>query len=108
MPGTIFELQADLCRALGNATRLRIVHHLGEGTHTVGDIAATMNLAQSQVSQHLAILRAYGVVAARRSGQRTIYRIANRKIVRVCDIMREVLADQAAERSGMVEAMRED
>jgi DNA-binding transcriptional ArsR family regulator len=108
MPQSIFDLQAELCRTMANATRLRVVHRLREGPACVGAIARETQLAQSKVSQHLAVLRAHGIVVSQRQGTETIYRIANLKIVHVCDLMREVLAEQAAERSKLMLAMRRE
>jgi len=47
-------------------------------------------------------------VIADRQGSEIVYRIANPKIVRVCDLMREVLAEQAAQRSELMLAMNRD
>lgn len=105
MAQSIFDLQAELCKTMANATRLRIVHQLRQKPSCVGDIAQATDLAQAKVSQHLSILRTRGIVTAERKGSEVIYRIANPKIVRVCDLMREVLADQAAERSNLIETL---
>jgi DNA-binding transcriptional ArsR family regulator len=106
MPPSIFDLQAELCHTMSNAARLRIVHCLREGPKRVGEIATATGYAQPKVSQHLAILRGRSIVSAERQGSEIIYRIANPKIVRVCDLMREVLAEQAAERSELIMALR--
>ncbi|MCX7840765.1 MAG: metalloregulator ArsR/SmtB family transcription factor [Anaerolineae bacterium] len=106
-PRSIFDLQAELCKTMGNATRLRIVHSLREHPKSVSEIVQDTKLAQAKVSQHLAILRAYGIVASKREGRDVIYRIANHKLVRVCDLMREVLAEQADERAEVFEALKE-
>lgn len=106
-PRSIFDLQAELCKTMGNTARLRIVHSLREGPKRVTDIVEATGLAQAKVSQHLAILRAYGVVSTKRDGRDVIYRIANSKLVRVCDLMREVLAEQASERSEVFGALKE-
>ncbi len=102
MAQSIFDLQAELCKTMASATRLQIVHHLRQRPSCVGDIARATDLAQAKVSQHLSILRLRGIVRAQRNGSEIVYRIANPKIVRVCDLMREVLADQAAERSDLI------
>ncbi len=106
MTQSIFDLQSELCKTMANATRLRIVHQLRQHPSCVGAIAKETDLAQAKVSQHLSILRARGIVAAERKGSEIIYHIASPKIVRVCDLMREVLADQAAERSNLIEIMQ--
>lgn len=106
MAQSIFDLQAELCKTMANSTRLQIVHQLREKPSCVGAIAAATHLAQAKVSQQLSLLRARGIVRAERKGSEMIYRIANPKIVRVCDLMREVLADQAAERSDLIEKVK--
>jgi len=105
-PRSIFDMQAELCKTMGNAARLQIVHTLRGGPHRVSDIVEVTGLAQAKVSQHLGVLRAYGIVATKREGKDVIYRIANSKLTRVCDLMREVLAEQASERSEVFEALQ--
>jgi DNA-binding transcriptional ArsR family regulator len=78
------------------------------GPTCVGTIAKETRLAQAKGSQHLAVLRAHGIVVSQRQGAETVYRIANPKIEDVCDLMREVLAEQAAERSKIIEAIRSE
>lgn len=102
---SIFDLQAELCQTMSNASRLRIVHCLRERPRCVSEIVEMTQLAQPKVSQHLAVLRMHGVVTAQRKGGEMIYRIANPKIMRVCDLMREVLTEQAAERSDLIEKL---
>ena len=106
-PRSIFDMQAELCKTMGNAARLQIVHTLREGPKRVSDIVEATDLAQAKVSQHLAVLRAYGIVSTKREGKDVIYRIANPKLTRVCDLMREVLAEQANERSEVFHAWQE-
>jgi DNA-binding transcriptional ArsR family regulator len=105
-PRSIFDMQAELCKTMGNAARLQIVHTLREGPKRVSDIVEDTDLAQAKVSQHLAVLRAYGIVSTKREGKDVIYRIANSKLTRVCDLMREVLEEQADERSEVFHALQ--
>lgn len=93
---------------MANATRLRIVHRVRTGSTCVGTIAKETRLAQANVSQHLAVLRAHGIVVSLRQRAETVYRIANPKIEDVRDVMRGVLAEQAAERSKIIEAIRSE
>jgi DNA-binding transcriptional ArsR family regulator len=64
---------AALLRALGNEQRLAILCRLVEGEATVGELQQGLDLAQSALSQHLARLRAAGVVATRREAQSIHY-----------------------------------
>jgi ArsR family transcriptional regulator len=104
-PRSIFDLQAELCKTMGNPARLRVVHTLREGPKCVTEIVNETRLAQAKVSQHLGVLRAHGIVTTERQGREIIYRIANPKIVNVCDLMRQVLREQAEERSGIMQAL---
>jgi ArsR family transcriptional regulator len=101
---SIFEVQADLCRGMASATRIEIVHVLRDGPQRVGDIARIIGQPQTRVSRHLGVLRNGGVVIAQRRAQNVVYQIGNPKIVHICDLMREVLVEQAAHRSQLAEA----
>ena len=63
---------ADLLKCLANPHRLAILCVLGEGEVSVGELNDRIPLAQSALSQHLAMLREEGLVATRREAQ-TIY-----------------------------------
>jgi len=84
----IMEVAADrasvLLKSLANRHRLLIICQLIDGERSVGELAEYLNLRDSTVSQHLALLRKDGLVAARRDGQTIYYSIAS-------DPAREVL-----------------
>ncbi|MBM1309025.1 helix-turn-helix transcriptional regulator [Sulfitobacter mediterraneus] len=65
---------------LANPRRLLILCKLAEGECSVGALHKTLDLGQSALSQHLAKLRAGGVVDTRRQGQTIFYRIADPKM----------------------------
>ena len=69
---------ADLLKALGNSRRLMIMCKLAEhGEMRVAELAEDVGLGQSALSQHLAKLRAEGLVAFRREAQSLWYWIAD-------------------------------
>jgi ArsR family transcriptional regulator, virulence genes transcriptional regulator len=63
---------ARLLKAMANEKRLMILCTLSQGERSVGDLNQDINLSQSALSQHLAVLRADGLVRTRRESQ-TIY-----------------------------------
>ncbi len=99
----IFEIQAELCRAMGNPLRIEIVHLLRDNPLTVNDIASSTNNHQATVSRNLAILRNAGIVTTHREGNNILYHVANPKLVRVCDLMQEVLEEQIAHNTQLVQ-----
>jgi DNA-binding transcriptional ArsR family regulator len=68
---------SDLLKALANRHRLLIVCQLIDGERSVGELAEFLGLRDSTVSQHLALLRKDGLVAARRDAQTIYYSIAS-------------------------------
>ena len=66
-----------LLKALANEKRLMILCLLAEGERSVGDINALVDLSQSALSQHLAVLREEGLVLTRRDAQTIHYRLAD-------------------------------
>lgn len=102
----IFDLQAELCQAMGHPVRLKIVYLLKEGPQRVMDITQKMGVPQPAVSRHLAVLRHIGLVLTERQGLEVIYRIANPKIVAVCEMMRAVLSERETQRLEVLGALQ--
>jgi DNA-binding transcriptional ArsR family regulator len=75
---------SDLLKAMSNRHRLLIICQLIDGERSVGDLADLLDLRDSTVSQHLALLRKDDLVSARRDAQMIYYSIAS-------DPAREVL-----------------
>lgn len=68
---------SELLKALANRHRLMIICQLIAGEKSVGELAGVLALRDSTVSQHLALLRKDGLVAARRDGQTIWYSISS-------------------------------
>jgi len=68
---------SELLKALANRHRLMIVCQLIDGERSVGELAGFLGARDSTVSQHLALLRKDGLVAARREGQTIWYSISS-------------------------------
>ena len=94
MERSIFDIQAEFCKAMGNATRLEILHILRESPMTVSEIMEALGKNQSNISRQLAVLRSVGVVSGERNGSEMRYHITDEKIGEVCDLVRKVLMEQ--------------
>ncbi len=80
------ELLARLFRALGDATRLRILELLvDEGELHQAEIVRRLGAVQARVSEHLGCLMWCGFVESRVQGRRTLYRVANRQVRSLLD-----------------------
>lgn len=81
---------ATLLRLLANEKRLMVLCQLADGELAVGDIQSRVGLSQSALSQHLALLRAEGIVATRREGQAIFYRLDDPAAMRVIETLAEL------------------
>ena len=68
-----------LLKAMSNPVRLMVLCQLAEGEKSVGELERVVDVSQSALSQHLALLRARGLVASRRAGQAIYYSLAGRE-----------------------------
>lgn len=91
---TIYELQAEISKTLAHPLRLAILHNLKGTEKTVNELTQITGASQSNISQHLAIMRQRQIVKTRKDGTSIYYRVANPKIYLACDTMREVLIEQ--------------
>ena len=82
---------AQLLKLLGNEKRLLILCFLAaRGEMTVGELVGAVKLSQSALSQHLARLRADGLVAFRRTSQTLHYRVTDKRAMRVLQVLKEI------------------
>ncbi len=91
---TIYEMQAEIAKTLAHPIRLAILHTLKAGEKTVNELTNTLGASQSNISQHLALMRQRQIVKTRKEGSNIYYRVASPKISQACDTMREVLIEQ--------------
>lgn len=95
---TIYNLQAEISKTLAHPLRIALLHTLKDGEKTVNELVEILNASQSNISQHLALMRQRQMVKTRKNGSSVYYRVANPKISEACDIMREVLLEQLSQK----------
>jgi ArsR family transcriptional regulator len=92
----VYTLQAEVLKTLSNPRRMEIIHLLADGPREVSRLAEEMGISQPNVSQHLALMRAAGVVEAERDGREVRYRLSDPEIIVACETMRGVLVRRLA------------
>lgn len=103
MSPTLQEFKAQLFRALGNEVRIRLLEVLRDGECSVGDLHERIGVSGPNVSQHLAVLRAHGVVAARREGTTVLYSIADTRLHNLLDDARAIFEHRIAAGSALLD-----
>lgn len=84
---------ASLLRALANEQRLMILCHLVPGPLSVGELNGRVRLSQSALSQHLAVLRASGIVQTKREAQSVRYSLPAGVVTRLLGVLHEEYCD---------------
>ena len=90
LPDRVFAVAAELFGLLSTPTRLRIVCELCDGECNVGELLERVDVSQPNMSQHLGTLFRAGIVERRRAGAQVYYRIANDRVLLLCDAVCEV------------------
>ena len=102
---TLYTLQAEISKTLANPLRLAILHLLKDGEKTVNEIAEIVGAGQSNVSQHLALMRQRQIVKTRKVGSTVYYRVSSPKISQACDMVREVLIEQLSQKQEIAKTL---
>ena len=105
VPG-VYYLEAGVCRALADVTRLRIVDELAaNGPRSVGSLCRALDAPQSTVSRHLKILRDQSLVTATHEGATVTYTLADQRVVTLLRAVRELLRSVLDQRMRLVDSL---
>jgi len=97
-------LHSDVCKTLANPKRQEILDCLRNEDMTVNKLVKKTGISQANLSQHLAIMRAKGIVSTERKGINVYYSLANSKIIQAFDLISEVLRDSLSAQSRTVKS----
>jgi ArsR family transcriptional regulator len=81
---------SDALKAMAHPLRLKILCLVGQHELMVQDIVDAVGTSQSNISQHLAVMRERGLIASRKDANKVFYRIDDPRILRMIAMMREV------------------
>ncbi len=90
----IYKLHAQILKTMAQPKRLMILDFLHGGPRTVSEIVEGLGLPQSNVSQHLAAMRAQELVTTRRQGNSVTYSLVSEKVVEACDLFHQFLMER--------------
>jgi DNA-binding transcriptional ArsR family regulator len=88
--GKNFDSGARCLRILGHAIRLELILTLSRGEQSVNDLARELGISQSNLSQHLALLKDREIIVSRRAGHQVFYGIDDRRILDFLALMEEL------------------
>jgi DNA-binding transcriptional ArsR family regulator len=88
------ELAARALKSIAHPLRLKILCVLGDQEACVQEIVDQVGTSQSNISQHLAILREKGVLMTRKDANRVFYRVGDTRTLQLVGMMREVFCGE--------------
>lgn len=97
LPRELVEQIAQRFRVLGEPMRIRILDLLRDGETSVQELTDALGTTQQNVSKHLGVLHAAGIVSRQRDGNRAIYSISDDSVFELCDTVCGGLRRQVAE-----------
>lgn len=89
------QLSAKFFRGVGDPTRLKILELLLERERSVTELVDILQVPQGRVSSHLACLSWCGYVTTARQGRNRYYRVADKRVRKILDLARDMVADNA-------------
>ncbi|KPK39583.1 MAG: ArsR family transcriptional regulator [Gammaproteobacteria bacterium SG8_47] len=87
---------AKVLKAIAHPLRLKLLCRLRDQELTVQELVSQSGASQSNVSQHLALLRHKGIVSTRRDASRIYYRIGDPKLLALIMMMQDIYCQKAA------------
>jgi len=87
---TDIDIAARSLKAMSHPLRLKILCTLGDREVCVQGIVENVGTSQSNISQHLAILRDKGILSSRKDANKVFYRVGDERTLRLIGMMQEV------------------
>ena len=106
LPEPVVELIAERFRVLGDPTRIRLLERLRSGEATVKELLGVTGASQQNVSKHLGVLRAAGMVERRKQGTASLYRISDHAVFELCEQVCGSIERRLAELDGHLRSSR--
>jgi len=103
MENQIYAYHAEMCQVLSHPKRLEAINILRDGEMSVTDLSQKLGLTVGNLSQHLSMMKERHVLLTRKEGNMVYYRIANPKLIRCFDMMREMLFEQIRQDAALIQ-----
>ena len=101
----IFELHADVCKALGHPLRIEVIDLLQDKELCFTDILEVTGGLKSNLSQHLSVMTQKGILKTKREGQCVYFSLSSKKVAQACRLMREVLIHSLKKQKELLDKM---
>lgn len=102
MQELITSMKSEFFKALAHPSRIRILELLGDKEVCVCELIENLGLEQSNVSQHLAVLRKQNIITSTKVGLKVMYRIKHPEVLTILNSVQEILTNQLMESEALM------
>lgn len=106
IPTDLAEMIAQRLRVIGDPNRIRILDLLRDGELSVAQLTTQLGTSQQNASKHLGVLLGAGIVARRKEGTSSFYRVADESVYALCEQVCGGLQTQLDELAAVMEGTR--
>jgi DNA-binding transcriptional ArsR family regulator len=104
LPEPLIELVAQRFRVLGEPMRIKLLDRLRDADATVGELQESLGASQQNVSKHLGVLHAAGMVSRVRQGNSVVYSISDPTVFELCEQVCGGVRRQVAELDAILQS----
>jgi len=108
MRSPLRQFKAEFFKALAHPGRIKIIESLRSGEKTVGELQTLLDDEPAPASQHLALLRAKGIVSGRKNGNNVYYSVRDPKIFELLDVAREIFNAHLTDTQEMLKELADE
>jgi len=101
----LYEAKANLFKSLGHPVRIRVLELLAERDHAVHELLELIEVEQTGLSQHLAVLRRTGLVRQQRASGQVVYALVGVEVAELLVSARRLMRQLADESRSLSEAL---
>ncbi|MCD0451713.1 metalloregulator ArsR/SmtB family transcription factor [Actinocorallia sp. API 0066] len=102
----LYQVKAELFRALAHPARIRILELLGDRGHSAGELAREIGIEPAHLSQQMAVLRRTNLVVAHKEGTSVHYALADPQLADLLRIARDILTASLAGQADLLADLR--
>ena len=102
----VIKLTADFFKTLAHPARIKILHSLENGERCVCDLLEEIDIEQSNLSQHLGLMKKQGIIDSKKDGQKVIYRIVYSSVMDVVGAAEKTLSEQISNSQSILKFLK--
>lgn len=106
MDNIVIKLTADFLKSLAHPARIQILKMLIHGERCVCELIPALDIEQSNLSQHLGILRKQGLIHSRKEGTKVFYYVLHPAVFDIITIVEKILGDQISQSQSVLKLLK--